>query len=226
MLVLQEWIFLCCFMLFLRIDALGILKHKYISSNITFHVRSLLVMVEPPLTFSCTKNASKLATRNQKRSLRHYSTDIGDALRSSKTKVGSCQNHPACSEAGKKSKTYKNRTLPIESSLEGNERNMEEIGGIWKVGKTSRNWPGSCQNHPTRPEAGKTSQKTYESVCPFSLIPAKATESSWEGNEGNMKDIERHAFLKKVAKTIKNPALLISASRALWRETEGTWENK
>ena len=87
-------------------------------------------MVEPPLTFSCTKNASKLATRNQKRSLRHYSTDIGDALRSSKTKVGSCQNHPACSEAGKKSKTYKNRTLPIESSLEGNERNMEEIGGI------------------------------------------------------------------------------------------------
>jgi hypothetical protein len=41
-----------------------------------------------------------------------------------------------------------------------------------------------------------------------------------------MKDIERHAFLKKVAKTIKNPALLISASRALWRETEGTWENK
>jgi len=78
-------------------------------------------MVEPPLTFSCTKNASKLATRNQKRSLRHYSTDIGDALHFSKN---------------------------------------------------------SYQSDPTRPEAGKTSQKTYESVCPFSLIPAKATESS------------------------------------------------
>ena len=48
-----------------------------------FHVCSLLVMSESPLNLNCSKNASKLATRNQTRSSKNYSKDIGDALHSS-----------------------------------------------------------------------------------------------------------------------------------------------
>ena len=52
------------------------------------------------LTVSCTKKASKFATRNQKLSLK-LSKDIGDAVHSSKIKGGSCQNHPTRPETGK-----------------------------------------------------------------------------------------------------------------------------
>ena len=66
---------------------------------------------------------------------RNYLRGIGDALHFSKN---SCQNDPTRPEAGqklKKSKTYKNRMLTIESSLEANERNM---GEIWRN-------KGTCQ---------------------------------------------------------------------------------
>lgn len=46
------------------------------------------------------------ATRTQKRSFRHHSKDIGDALRSSNIKVDSFHNHPARPETGK-NHTYK-----------------------------------------------------------------------------------------------------------------------
>jgi hypothetical protein len=38
---------------------------------------------------------------------KNYAGDIKDALRSSKIKVGSCQNHPTCPEIGKHGKIGK-----------------------------------------------------------------------------------------------------------------------
>ena len=90
--------------------------------NIMFHVCSLVVMSESPQKLSCSENASKLATRNQTRSLRNYSKDLGDALHSSKINVGSCQNHPTRPYTGNKWKTYQNRTLPKK----------EFVGGKWR----------------------------------------------------------------------------------------------
>jgi hypothetical protein len=86
-------------------------------------------MLESPLNLCCSKNASKFATRNQTRSLRNYSKDIGDALHSSKIKAGSCQNHPTRPETGKNEKPIKTERFPKKSSLEGNEGNMEEEKG-------------------------------------------------------------------------------------------------
>ena len=74
----------------------------YVASN-CFLDRSCLLSVSLgriSLTLSCIKNASKLATRNQKLSLK-LSKDIGDAVHSSKIKGGSCQNHPTRPETGK-----------------------------------------------------------------------------------------------------------------------------
>ena len=85
------------------------------------------------LTVSCTKKASKFATRNQKLSLK-LSKDIGDAVHSSKIKGGSCQNHPTRPETGKNVKHLENPNaclfplIPIEGSLEGNKRNTREKG--------------------------------------------------------------------------------------------------
>ena len=90
--------------------------------NIMFHVCSLVVMSESPQKLSCSENASKLATRNQTRSLRNYSKDLGDALHSSKINVGNCQNHPTRPYTGNKWKTYQNRTLPKK----------EFVGGKWR----------------------------------------------------------------------------------------------
>ena len=41
-----------------------------------------------------------LQPATKKRSLRNYFRGIGDALHSSKIKLGSCQDHPTCPEAG------------------------------------------------------------------------------------------------------------------------------
>ena len=56
---------------------------------------------------------------------RNYSRGIGDALHPSKIKVSGCQNHQIRPET-EKIKTLKGRIIPIESSLGGNERNMEQ----------------------------------------------------------------------------------------------------
>ena len=66
-----------------------------INSIIMFHVCSLLVSSESPLNLNCTKNASNLQPATKKRSLGNYFRGIGDALHSSKIKVGSCQDHPS-----------------------------------------------------------------------------------------------------------------------------------
>ena len=104
--------------------------------NIMFHVCSLVVMSESPQKLSCSENASKLATRNQTRSLRNYSKDLGDALHSSKINVGSCQNHPTRPYTGNKWKTYQNRTLPKKEFFGGKwreyGRNKRKYGRLWK----------------------------------------------------------------------------------------------
>ena len=48
---------------------------------------------------------------------KHNSRGIGDALHSSKTRGGSCQNHPTRPEAGKTLKTQKNRMLALFHSF-------------------------------------------------------------------------------------------------------------
>ena len=57
---------------------------------------------------------------------RNYSRGLGDVLRSSKIKVGSCQNHPTRPETGKIEKPIKTERF------EGNEGNMGEIRGNMK----------------------------------------------------------------------------------------------
>ena len=82
----------------------------YVASN-CFLDRSCLLPVSLgriSLTVSCTKKASKFATRNQKLSLK-LSKDIGDAVHSSKIKGGSCQNHPTRPETGKNVKHLEKR---------------------------------------------------------------------------------------------------------------------
>ena len=65
---------------------------------------------------------------------KHNSRGIGDALRSSKTRGGSCQNHPTRPEAGKNVKNTEKPNacpfplIPIEGSLERDERNIGEKG--------------------------------------------------------------------------------------------------
>ena len=57
---------------------------------------------------------------------RNYSSGVGDALHFSKNKVGSYQNHSTRPEIG--NQNLKKGIIPIESSFQGNERNMEERG--------------------------------------------------------------------------------------------------
>jgi len=74
---------------------------------------------------------------------KHNSRGIGDALHSSKTRGGRCQNHPTRPEAGKHVKNPEKPNacsfplIPIKGSLEGNEKISEK-----KVGKTTRKEPG------------------------------------------------------------------------------------
>ena len=92
------------------------------------------------LTVSCTKKASKFATRNQKLSLK-LSKDIGDAVHSSKIKGGSCQNHPTRPETGKNvkhlEKLFRSHSFPSRVLW----REMKGISEK-RVGKTTRKEPG------------------------------------------------------------------------------------
>ena len=88
----------------------------------------------------------------------------------------------------------KKRALPIESSLEGNEGKTGEIGEVWKRLKTK---VSSCQNHPTHPEAPKS--KTYKNRT-LALSHSFPIETSLEGDEGNMEEIERSMNNRKYAR--------------------------
>jgi hypothetical protein len=94
------------------------------------------------LTLSCTKNASKLAPRNQKLSFKNCSKDIGDAVHSSKIKGGSCQKHPTRPGTGKNVKHLKNRMLALSHSFPSRVL-WREMKGISekKVRKTTRKEP-------------------------------------------------------------------------------------
>ena len=111
-------------MLFLRIDALGILS----TNKFKYHVSCLLsasyVRTYPHLKL----HQERITTCNQKRSLRNYSRDIRDAPHSSKTKVGSCQNHPTRPEAGKKPIKSKHLPFPTRS----HQGHWEFLGGKWR----------------------------------------------------------------------------------------------
>ena len=90
---LQKWliIFLGCFLF------LGLMRCESYNANkfnIMSHVCSLVVMSESPLNFKLQQERIKTCNSKPIRSLRNYSKDLGDALHSSKIKVGSCQNHP------------------------------------------------------------------------------------------------------------------------------------
>ena len=89
-----------------KLDALRIEKCQYIQSSCFMCAPCYHFMLNVPFNLNCTKHASKLATRNQKRSWRNYSKDIEDALDFSKTEVSSCQNHQIHLKAWKVFKTF------------------------------------------------------------------------------------------------------------------------
>ena len=94
-----------------------------------FHVCSLLVMSESPLNLNCSKNASKLATRNQTRSAKNYSKDIGDALHSSPRTIQLAQ------KLEKNEKLIKTKRFPSRVLWREMKGIWEKYGEIWKVRK-------------------------------------------------------------------------------------------
>ena len=95
-----------------------------------FHVCSLVVMSESHQKLSCSENASKLATRNQTRSLKNYSKDLGDALHSSKIMWETARTIQLAHILETNEKPIKTERFPKKSSLEGNEGN---IGEKWEI---------------------------------------------------------------------------------------------
>ena len=131
----------------------------------------------------------------------------------------SCQNDPTRPEAGqklKKSKTYKNRMLTIESSLEANERN---IGDIWRnKGKYERF--GKPLQERARLNTilwdfsrGEIILGVLEMPCTSQKTAARTTQLA-----------ER---LGKNSKTFKNRMLALSHSLPpsfFWQDMKGIWE--
>jgi hypothetical protein len=77
--------------------------------------------------------------------LRNYLRDIGDALRSSKIKVGSCQNHPTRPKTGKNEKPIKKKNASHQEFFAGKCREYgrnTNTGKYERLGKRYRKEPG------------------------------------------------------------------------------------
>ena len=160
-----------------------------------------------PQFLSCSKNASKPATRNQTRSLRNYSKDLGDALHSSKSKWEAARTIQLAHKLETDEKPIKTERFPKKSSLEGNGGNMEEVN------KRKYDRLGKSLQERARLKTILWDFARGAIILGVLEIPCTHQKSKWAA-----------ASWKK---NYKHRMLSLSHSfrpRVLWKEMKGMWE--
>ena len=172
------------------------------------------------LTVSCTKKASKFATRNQKLSLK-LSKDIGDAVHSSKIKGGSCQNHPTRPETGKNVKHLEKPNACLFHSFPTHSH-RGFFGGKWKEYRRKGLGKPLGKSQVEYHFVGCHKEENYSKGMGVPCTPQKP-----EGAAARTTQVAQK--LEKTSKTQKNRMLALFhsfPSRVLWVEMKGISEKK
>ena len=177
-----------------------------INSNITFHVCFLLIIPESPFSLSLQPQPKNV--------LWEIILGVLEMPRApQKSKWAAARTIQLAQKLETNSKTYKDRMLTIENSLEANERNM---GEIWRnKGKCERS--GKPLQERARLNTmlwdfsrGEIILGVLEMPCTSQKTAARTTQLA-----------QRLGKNSKKQKPIKTESL---PPRVLWRQMKGIWE--